>query len=296
MIEVPPNPRYLWGKPIQQRILADVRDYVKNTSYMGRLVSIAIDGTAEVSVYIRNQAKVAADVGIEFEQQFWDRDITQGACKAIIKGLNDDPSVLGIIIQRPLPSHINVRLLQTEIHPLKDVEGMNPESIGNIVYSDIELAPCTAAAAIEMIKSLDLEIKGLEVVMIGHSEIVGRPAAMMLIAEGATVTVCHNMTRSVAMHSRRADVVLVAVGSAHLVGRDMIKPGAVVIDIGINQQKNSDCKIKIVGDVDTEAVAKVADWVTPVPGGVGPVTVAILMRNTVLAHQRQLQSIWREVG
>ena len=118
---------------------------------------------------------------------------------------------------------------------------------------------------------------------------------MMLIAEGATVTVCHNMTRSVAMHSRRADVVLVAVGSAHLVGRDMIKPGAVVIDIGINQQKNSDGKIKIVGDVDTEAVAKVADWVTPVPGGVGPVTVAILMRNTVLAHQRQLQSIWREV-
>jgi methylenetetrahydrofolate dehydrogenase (NADP+)/methenyltetrahydrofolate cyclohydrolase len=173
---------------------------------------------------------------------------------------------------------------------------MNPESIGNIVYSDIALAPCTAAAAIEMIKFLELEIKGLEVVMIGQSEIVGRPVAMMLIAEGATVTVCHNMTRSVAMHSRRADVVLVAVGSAHLVGPDMIKPGAVVIDIGINQQENSDGKIKIVGDVDTEAVAEVADWVTPVPGGVGPVTVAILMRNTVLAHQRQLQSIWREVG
>ena len=292
----PLHPRHLLGEPIKQRILADVRDYVKNTSRMGKLVSIAIDGTAEVGVYIRNQAKVAANVGIEFEQQFWDRNITQGACKAIIKKLNDDPSVLGILIQRPLPPHINVRLLQTTIHPLKDVEGMNPESIGNIVYSDIALAPCTAAAAIEMIKFLELEIKGLEVVMIGHSEIVGRPVAMMLIAEGATVTVCHNMTRSVAMHSRRADVVLVAVGSAHLVGPDMIKPGAVVIDIGINQQENSDGKIKIVGDVDTEAVAEVADWVTPVPGGVGPVTVAILMRNTVLAHQRQLQSIWREVG
>ena len=290
------HPRHLSGGRVKQCILAGVRDYVKNTSRMGKRVSIAIDGTDKVGFYIKNQAQVAADIGIEFEQQFWDRDITQGARKAIIKKLNDNPSVLGIIIQRPLPSHINVSLLQTTIHPLKDVEGMNPDSIGNIVYSDAALVPSTAAAAIKMIKSLGLHLKGLEVLMIGHSEIVGRPVTMMLIAEGTTVTVCHDMTRSVSMYSRRDDVVLVAVGSPHLVAPDMIKLGAVPIDIRINQQKNIDGKLKIVGDVDTESVAEVADWVTPVPCGVGPVTVAILMRNTVSAHQRQLQSIWREVG
>lgn len=129
--------------------------------------------------------------------------------------------------------------------------------------------------------------------MIGHSEIVGRPAAMLLMAEGATVTICHHMTRSVAMHSRRADVVLVAVGSPHLIGADMIKPGAVVIDIGINRIVTDDGASHIVGDVDTAAVAEVAGWITPVPGGVGPVTVAVLMRNAKTAHMRQTQIGWR---
>lgn len=287
-----PDHRHLLGGPVKQRILDEVRAYVKTATRMGRLVSIAIDGTTEVGVYIRNQARVAADIGIDFDQQFWDSGITQDTCKARIQEMNDDPDVLGVIIQRPLPPHINIRSLQSAIHPLKDVEGMNPASIGNIVYSDIALVPCTAAASIELIKATGLNLKGLEVVMIGHSEIVGRPAAMMLMAEGATVTVCHHMTRSVAMHSRRADVVLVAVGSPHLVGPDMIKPGAAVIDIGINQIKNADGTAKIVGDVDTDAVTEVAGWVTPVPGGVGPVTVAILMRNAVVAHQRQRQSGW----
>jgi len=206
--------------------------------------------------------------------------------------MNDDPEVLGIILQRPVPDHINVRSLQSAIHPLKDVEGMNPASIGNIVYNDVAMAPCTAAAAVELIRSTGLTMEGLEVVMVGHSEIVGKPAAMMLMAEGATVTVCHHMTRSVAMHSRRADVVVVAVGKAHLIGADMIKPGAVVIDIGINQVQGADGSVSIVGDVDTEAVKEVAGWITPVPGGVGPVTVAILLRNAVRAHQRQREAGW----
>jgi len=201
--------------------------------------------------------------------------------------MNDDPNVLGVILQRPVPAHINVRSLQSAIHPLKDVEGMNPASIGNIIYNDVALAPCTAAAAVELIRETGLDMKGLEVVMAGHSEIVGKPAAIMLMAEGATVTVCHHMTRSVAMHSRRADVVVVAVGKAHLIGADMIKPGAVVIDIGINQTDAG-----IVGDVDTAAAVEVAGWVTPVPGGVGPVTVAILMRNATVAHQRQMAAGW----
>jgi len=284
--------RHLLGAPVRDRILDEVRTYVDAAGHMGKIVSIAIDGTAEVEVYIRNQARIAATVGLDFDQQIWPRDITQEACKSRIQQMNDDPAVLGVIIQRPLPSHINIRSLQSAVHPLKDIEGMNPASIGNIVYSDIALVPCTAAASVEMIKATGLTLPGLEVVMIGHSEIVGRPAAMMLMAEGATVTICHHMTRSVAMHSRRADVVLVAVGSPHLIGPDMIKPGAAVIDIGINQITTEDGTSRIVGDVDTAAVTEVAGWITPVPGGVGPVTVAVLMRNAVIAHQRQRQNGW----
>ena len=274
-------------------MIDEVRAYVDAAGTMGKIVSIAVDGTAEVEVYIRNQARMAARVGLDFDQQMWSRDITQDACKSRIQDMNDDPSVLGIIIQRPLPSHINIRSLQSAVHPLKDLEGMNPASIGNIIYSDIALVPCTAAASVELIKATGLTLPGLEVVMIGHSEIVGRPAAMMLMAEGATVTICHHMTRSVAMHSRRADVVLVAVGSPHLIRADMIKPGAVVIDIGINQITTDDGTSRIVGDVDTAAVAEVAGWITPVPGGVGPVTVAVLMRNAKTAHLRQKQIGWR---
>ena len=284
--------RHLLGAPVKDRILQEVKAYVATQPSIGKLVSIAIGSTAEAAVYIRNQARIAKQAGLPFDEQIWDADITQNECKARIQQMNDDDSVLGIILQRPVPSQINVRSLQSAIHPLKDVEGMNPASIGNIVYSDVALAPCTAAASVELIKETGLDLKGLEVVMIGHSEIVGRPAAMMLMAEGATVTVCHHMTRSVPMHSRRADVVVVAVGVPHLIGADMIKPGAAVIDIGINQISDDEGNLRIVGDVDTQAVTNIAGWITPVPGGVGPVTVSILMRNAIVAHQRQKAAGW----
>ena len=283
--------RLIDGIAVKKRILGEVRTYTDAQDRMPRLVSILIGDTAEAAVYVRNQERGAAQAGLPFTQEIWPADITQEDCKARILAMNDDADVLGIILQRPVPAHINVRSLQSAIHPLKDVEGMNPASIGNIVYSDVALAPCTAAASVELIRETGLPLEGLEVVMIGHSEIVGKPAAMMLMAEGCTVTVCHHMTRSVPMHSRRADVVVVAVGKAHLVGPDMIKPGAAVIDIGINQIE-TDAGFKIVGDVDTDAVKEVAGWITPVPGGVGPVTVAILMRNAVVAHQRQLAAGW----
>ena len=281
------DPRSLRGAPVRQRILDDVKTYVEGQASIGKLVSISIGDVPEIAVYVRNQARVARQVNLPFDQEYWGTEVTQGECKARIQKMNDDPDVLGVILQRPVPQHINVRSLQSAIHPLKDVEGMNPASIGNIIYNDVTLAPCTAAAAVELIRETGLDMQGLEVVMIGHSEIVGKPAAMMLMAEGATVTVCHHMTRSVAMHSRRADVLVVAVGKAHLISADMIKPGAVVIDIGINQTDSG-----IVGDVDTAAAIEVAGWVTPVPGGVGPVTVAILMRNAIVAHQRQLAAGW----
>jgi len=288
--------RLIDGKKVQARIIEQVAKQVSSFEEakmpVGKLISISIGDVPEVDVYIRNQARAAETCGIPFEKVSWDADTTQADCKAALTELNDREDVLGVILQRPVPDHINLRSLQGAIHPLKDVEGMNPASIGNIVYNDVALAPCTAAAAVELIHETGLEMKGLEVVMIGHSEIVGKPAAMMLMAEGATVTVCHHMTRSVAMHSRRADVVVVAVGKAHLVGADMVRPGAAVIDIGINQIEKPDGSFGIVGDVDTDEVINVASWITPVPGGVGPVTTAILMRNAVVAHQRQLDQGW----
>jgi len=287
----PKDNRLIDGVAVKKRIILDVKAYADQYPDMPRLVSIQIGDVPEASLYVRNQARGAQQAGIPFEQVSWPSDITQDACKSKLLALNDDTTVLGIILQRPVPSHINVRSLQSAIHPLKDVEGMSPASIGNIVYSDVALAPCTAAASVALIKETGLTMEGLEVVMIGHSEIVGKPVAMMLMAEGCTVTVCHHMTRSVAMHSRRADVVVVAVGKAHLIGPDMIKPGAVVIDIGINQIDTPD-GTKIVGDVDTDAVIEIAGWITPVPGGVGPVTVAILMRNAMVAHQRQMSAGW----
>ena len=283
--------RLIDGIVVKKRIIAEVKEYADQFVELPSLVSILIGDVPEAAVYVRNQARGADQAGMPFKQVNWPSEIAQDECKTRILALNDDPKVLGIILQRPVPDHINVRSLQSAIHPLKDVEGMNPASIGNIVYSDVALAPCTAAASVALIKETGLKLEGLEVVMIGHSEIVGKPIAMMLMAEGCTVTVCHHMTRSVAMHSRRADVVVVAVGKAHLVKQDMIKPGAVVIDIGINQINTPEGQ-KIVGDVDTDAVINIAGWITPVPGGVGPVTVAILMRNAMVAHKRQINAGW----
>ncbi|GMG82713.1 bifunctional 5,10-methylenetetrahydrofolate dehydrogenase/5,10-methenyltetrahydrofolate cyclohydrolase [Paralimibaculum aggregatum] len=287
--------RYLDGRKVQARLLAQVKAEVEALSAgapLGRLVSISIGEIPEIAVYIRGQARAAERAGLPFDRQFWPADISPEAAKARIAAMNDDPSVLGVILQRPVPAHLNVRSLQGAVHPLKDVEGMNPASIGNIVYNDTALAPCTAAASVELIRETGLPMKGLEVVMIGHSEIVGKPAAFMLMAEGATVTVCHHMTRSVAVHSRRADAVLVAVGIPGFLRAEMVRPGAAVIDIGINQVTAPDGSVRIVGDADTEAVREVASWVTPVPGGVGPVTVAKLMQNALEAHRRQRAAGW----
>lgn len=287
--------RLLDGKAVRDRILAEVTERVAEASAthrLGRLVSVSIGEHDEVAVYTRNQVNAASRVGIPFDQQIWPSDMSQEQCKAKILAMNEDPDVLGILLQRPLPKQINVRELQSAVHPLKDIEGMNPASIGNIVYNDLSLAPCTAAASVELVKETGMSLDGLEVVMIGHSEIVGKPVAFMLMAEGATVTVCHIMTRSVASHSRRADAVLVAVGKPHFLHGDMVKPGAAVIDIGINLVTDEQGKSRIVGDVDTESVKEVASWVTPVPGGVGPVTVAMLMRNAITAHAKQVEAGW----
>jgi methylenetetrahydrofolate dehydrogenase (NADP+)/methenyltetrahydrofolate cyclohydrolase len=282
--------RYLKGAPVAARIMDEVREAAEKATQEGfppRLVSITVGDVEAVDVYVRNQRAKAKQVGIDFEERAFPAELTAEELEAAIHGMNADPRVTGIIIQRPVPAHIPIKAIQAAVHPLKDVEGMHPASIGNIVYNQLDLAPCTAAASVELLKSTGLDLKGLEVVVVGHSEIVGKPIAFLLMSEGATVTVCHHMTRSVAAHARRADALFVAVGKARLIKANMVKPGAAVIDIGINSETLPDGTTRLVGDVDTESVKEVASWITPVPGGVGPVTVSILLRNTMVALARQ---------
>jgi methylenetetrahydrofolate dehydrogenase (NADP+)/methenyltetrahydrofolate cyclohydrolase len=201
--------------------------------------------------------------------------------------------VTGIILQRPVPPALDLEQLENAIHPSKDVEGMSSANIGNIVYGDSSLGPCTSLASVELLRSTGLHLRGLEVVVVGHSEIVGKPVALLLVEELATVTICHHGTRNLGYHTRQADAVFVAVGKPGLITADMIKPGAAVIDIGINQvevvRADGTKGLKTVGDVDFDSVHEVAGWITPVPGGVGPMTVAMLLRNTVVATERQKQ-------
>lgn len=272
---------------MRARVAAEAEDLAA-AGWQPKLVSISVGDTAAAELYVRNQQRSAESAGVEFEARNYPAETSLEQLTGILQGLNADPRVNGIIIQRPLPDHIPVKVLQKSVHPLKDVEGMHPASIGNIVYNDLALGPCTAVAAVEILKTLPLPMEGLNVTVIGHSEIVGKPIAFLLMGLGATVTVCHHMTRSVAMHSRAADAVFVAVGKPGLVTGDMLKPGAALIDIGINRIETADGP-KTVGDADFDSCAEVAGWITPVPGGVGPVTVATLMKNAVLATRMQME-------
>jgi len=280
------------GKAIAAGIRARVGKEAAELTEAGwepRLVSISVGDSAAAELYVRNQRRHAENAGVAFEERNYPKEMSLEQLTGVLHGLNADPRVNGIIIQRPLPTHIPVKALQKAVHPLKDVEGMHPASIGNIVYNDLALGPCTAVAAVEMLKTLPLSIEGLDVVVIGHSEIVGKPIAFLMMGLGATVTVCHHMTRQVAVHSRRADAVFVAAGRPGLVTGDMLKPGAALIDIGINRVEAEDGTTRTVGDADFDSCSEVAGWITPVPGGVGPVTVSILLKNAVLATRLQME-------
>ncbi len=277
------------GRQLATEILDGVAHDVarlQNAGWYPKLISISVGDNPAAAFYVRNQRRKCERVGIAFEARHYGPEITQEELHAAIWALNVDPRVTGIILQRPLPHGISEKQAQAAIDPLKDVEGMHPASIGNIVYRELDLAPCTAMASIELLRRTGTQIEGMEATVLGHSEIVGKPIAFLLMAEGATVTVCHHMTRDVQLHSRRADVVFVAVGKPDLLTGEMIKPGAIVIDIGINQVSDSAGNERVVGDCDYASCYETAGWITPVPGGVGPVTAAVLMRNAAVAAQR----------
>lgn len=282
--------KILNGKAVAQSILDRVREQAVvliEQGWIPRLYSIQIGHSPAIDMYVRNQRRTCEKVGIQFEHRTFEETITQQEMLAAITAQNVDPRISGIILQRPVPAHLNLAELQMAIHPSKDVEGMHPSNIGKVVYGDYILGPCTSLASVELLRSTGLSLQGMEVVIVGHSEIVGKPIALHMLDDLATITICHHGTRNLSHHTRRADALFVAVGKPGLITGDMVKPGAVVIDIGINQievaGENGQPRRKTVGDVDFESVHEVADWITPVPGGVGPVTLAILMKNVTLS-------------
>ncbi len=264
---------------------------LREQGWVPHLASLEIGHNPSAEVYVRNQKRVAEKVGIQFVNRRYPQEITQAEMLAAIGALNVDPRITGIILQRPVPHHLDLFQLQGAIAPSKDVEGMSPSNIGKVVYDQFVLGPCTSLASVEILRATGQPLRGMNAVVVGHSEIVGKPIALHLLAELVTVTICHHGTRDLAAHTRNADALFVAVGKPGLITGDMVKPGAVVIDIGINQIETQDeagnIVKKLVGDVDFDSVSKVAGWITPVPGGVGPVTLAVLMKNTVAAVAMQ---------
>lgn len=244
-----------------------------------KLVSLEVGQDPAAVAYVRNQQKAAADVGIDMEVSNLPAATTEVQLLDAIDALNRRPEVAGVIVQRPLPPGIDTRVVQAAVAPHKDVEGMHPANMGALLSREPALPPCTAAAAVHLIVATGLPLRGAETVVLGRSEIVGKPVAILMLHHQATVTVCHTGTKRLADHTRRADILVVAVGKAGLVHGDMVKPGALVIDIGTNQGPDG----RLVGDVDFASTSPVAGILTPVPGGVGPVTVAMLLRNTLRA-------------
>lgn len=263
---------------IKQNLKAEI-EKLKSGGITPHLEAVLVGNNPGAKIYAKNQAKACGELGISYRLDELPESTSQEELEDFIQKLNEDSKVTGIILQMPVPSNINGREVQLKISPSKDVEGMHPLNIGKLLYGESVLAPCTALAVMEILKSINVPLKGKEVVVVGHSEIVGKPLALLLLqspTESPTPTVCHIATKDLSFHTKRADILIVAVGKAGLIKGDMIKEGAIVIDVGINRIDK-----KIVGDVVFDEAVQKASMITPVPGGVGPVTTVMLLKNTI---------------
>jgi len=267
------------GRSVAARIRAEVKETLAGLKKAPRLVGVSVGQTLATCVYLKFQAKLAEELGILYHLEALPVQASQEEVADILRGLNSDAATTGIILQTPLPEGMCPQALHNVIAPEKDAEGMHPQNLGSVVLGRCRVAPCTAAACMEIIREYGVVLRGREAVVVGHSEIAGKPLAMMLVNELATTTICHVATSEAGRleeHVRRADLLIVAVGKAGVIPGEWVKEGAVVLDVGINR-----CASGITGDVVFESASRRAAYITPVPGGVGPVTVAMLMKNTV---------------
>jgi len=266
---------------VREEISRDVAAFREKHGFVPGLTVIIVGENPASVVYVRNKKKACIDVGMNSEVIELPESTTEEELLSRIDELNKASDVHGILVQLPLPSHINEEAVINRISPDKDVDAFHPVNVGKVMTGNFSFVPCTPAGVMEMLKFKGIEISGKHCVIIGRSNIVGKPQAMLMLKENATVTVCHSKTKDLKKITREADIIVAAVGRARFVGADMVKDGAVVVDVGINRQEDG----KLCGDVDFEAVEPIASYITPVPGGVGPMTITMLLKNTLTAAE-----------
>ncbi len=275
--------RTIDGAAVAQQVRDEVAIRVKNLrereGIVPGLAVVIVGDNAASQVYVRNKVKTAQALGLRSEMIALPEAVTQAELMATIARLNAAAHIHGFLVQMPLPAHLSSAAVTEAIDPAKDVDGFHRDNVGALVLNEPGLRPCTPAGVMRLLDAAEIPVKGAHAVVIGRSNIVGKPLAMLLLHAGATVTICHSQTRNLAAITRQADILVAAVGRPRFVTRDMVKPGAAVIDVGINRDANG----KLCGDVDFEGVVEVAGAITPVPGGVGPMTVAMLISNAVAA-------------
>ena len=278
----------LSGKEVAAKVLADVKADVallcQKTSVAPTLAVILVGEDPASQIYVRNKKRAADEVGIGTRDYLFPQGCSQAELLDTIAGINRDPAIHGILLQLPLPKGMDEDAAVAAIAPEKDADGLHPMNLGHLLGGKPGAVPCTPAGCLEILDHYGIAIEGTEAVVVGRSRLVGKPLAQLLLARNATVTMCHTRTRDLGAHCRRADILCVAAGHPRFITGDMIKDGAVVIDVGVNRLDTG----KLAGDVDFESAAKRARAITPVPGGVGPMTVAMLMKNTLRGAARQL--------
>lgn len=274
--------KILSGKEVSARIKAELKneaDKLKANGIMPGLAVVIVGDDPASRVYVNNKKKACEELGILSEEYALSAETKEEELLALIDKLNADKKISGILVQLPLPKGIDEEKVINRINPKKDVDAFHPANVGKIMIGNYDFVPCTPAGVMELIKESGIDISGKECVIVGRSNIVGKPMSMLLLHQNGTVTVCHSKTKDLKEVTKRADILVVAVGRPEFITGDMIKEGAVVIDVGINRLENK----KLVGDVHFESAEKVASAITPVPGGVGPMTIAMLMKNTLKA-------------
>lgn len=277
------------GKAVAAKVLAEVRegvaDFKQRTGVTPTLAVVLVGDYAPSRIYVRNKKRAADEAGIASRDFLFPEGCSREKLLGTLEAINRDPSIHGILLQLPLPAGLDEDEAVNAIAPAKDVDGLHPVNLGNLLAGKPSIVPCTPAGCLEILDHYGVELKGAEAVVVGRSRLVGKPLAQLLLARHATVTMCHTRTRDLAAHCRRAEVLCVAAGLAGVITGDMVREGAVVLDVGINRLDSG----KLVGDVDFEPASRKARAITPVPGGVGPMTIAMLLRNTLLAARRQVR-------
>lgn len=274
------------GKALAKKIRQELKvecDELKEKGINPKLAVIMVGDNPASKVYVRNKSRACDEIGIEYEEFLLHDNIKQEELIDLIKKLNEDKSINGILLQSPIPEHLNINQAFKTITYRKDVDGFTPSSVGKLCIGEDTFISCTPYGVMKMFEEYNIDLTGKNVVILGRSNIVGKPLIQCCLAKNATVTVCHSKTKNIEEYTKKADILIAAIGKAKFVTKDMVKKGVVIIDVGINRNEQG----KLVGDVDFENVEPLASYITPVPGGVGPMTIAMLMNNVIKAAREQ---------